>query len=198
MIILLECSLNINRYIKEILADKREIACPCCSRRLRKHGSYERRVVWRRRIHTIPILRRRCPSCDVTFSLLPCFLIPGMRFANHIREFMARWLGVGLPLAQLPAKLSSVTVSVLSVRTLRRWKAVLWNRWEKWLLKQRTKLAITVDDGAGLLPLYREGLNSEQERHLLLASFFSPHHVLPPPGAVLSAMNLRLPPHMRW
>lgn len=197
MIILLECSLSINRYIKEIQEDKWEISCPCCNRRLRKHGRFERRVVWKRRIHTIPILRRRCPSCDVTYSLLPCFLMPWMRFANHIREFAARWLGIGLPLAQLPAKLSSLAVSVMSVRTLHRWKAALWKRWEKWLLKRRTELA-TIDDSASLLSLYREGLTSEQERSLLLASFFGSRHALPPPGAILSFMNLRLPPHMRW
>lgn len=82
MVILTECSPIINRYIKEIHRLKMEkVTCPCCDRRLRKHGSYKRNVVFKRRVYTIPVARLRCPSCDVTFSFLPYFLSPWKRFA---------------------------------------------------------------------------------------------------------------------
>lgn len=173
------------------------VPCPTCNRRLRKHARSKRTVVWKRRIHSIPIQRMRCPSCDVTFSLIPCFIKPWERFANHIRELMLRWLLRGLPLTQLPFKLSSPAVSILSIRTLRRWKASLWNRWKKWYFQQRTDLFIRTELGAGLLPLYRNGISSEQERHLVIASFLETQEKIPSTGHVLSALNLRLPPHMR-
>ena len=173
------------------------VPCPTCNRRLRKHARSKRQVVWKRQIHSIPIQRMRCPSCDVTFSLIPFFIKPWERFANHIREFMVRWLLMGLPLSQLPFKLSTPEVSILSIRTLRRWKASLWSRWKQWYFQQRTDLSIREDLGPGLLPLYRTGFNSEQERNWILSSFLGIKEKFPSIGHVLSVLNLRLPPHMR-
>jgi transposase-like protein len=197
MIILLECPLSINRYIKEIHTYESEVKCPYCDRRLRKHGSYQRSIVFKRRIYTIPVLRRRCPSCDVTFSLLPCFTSPGMTFANHIREYMGRWLLAGACLSELPERLSTAEVSIVSLRTLQRWRAKLFKRGEDWFLKQRLLLANEYEDGDGILALYREGLHSRQEIELLL-TFFLGSTSLPRKGSIISKMNLRLPPAIRW
>jgi hypothetical protein len=197
MFILLESSILINRYIKEIQQLNREQKCPKCERQLRRHGHYKRTVFFKCRSFSIPILRRRCPSCDVTYSLLPFFLRPWMRFANHVRELFGRWLWMGVPLAQLPHKLSSMNISILSVRTLHRWKAQLKGLWEEWFLQQRIELARQVEEGEGLLPLYREGMGSVQEREFLVSCFLGEDR-MPRTGAVLSQMNLQLPPDRRW
>jgi hypothetical protein len=194
----MECSLSINRYIKGIHRSKMEGECPCCSRRLRKHGSYKRSVVFKRRVYIILVVRLRCPSCDVTFSLLPYFLSPWKRFANHIREFLGRGLLSGIPLSHLPEKLSSTAISILSVRTLRRWKAKLQIQWKDWFQKQRVYMAKQLDAGDGILALYREGGTAEQEREFLLFCFLGKNRVLPRKGSLLSQMNLRFPPRMRW
>lgn len=197
MSILLESSILINRYIKEIQQLNGDQKCPTCGRRLRKHGHYNRTVFFKYRFFTIPILRRRCPSCDRTYSLLPFFLRPWMRFVNHVRELFGRWLWMGVPLAQLPPKLSTTPISILSVRTLHRWKAQFKRLWEEWFLHQRIQLAKQVEEGEGLLPLYREGMGSVQEREFLV-SWFLGEDKLPRTGALLSQMNLRFPPEKRW
>jgi hypothetical protein len=120
-----------------------------------------------------------------------------MRFANHIREYMWRWLGMGERLAELPERLSTTQISILSLRTLQRWKAKLIKRWEDWFLRQRWLLASEHENGDGILALYREGLNSQQEKELLL-TFFLGGTSLPRKGSILSKINLRLPPAMRW
>lgn len=194
--ILLKCSLSINRYIKEIRRFDEDVACPCCGRRMRVHGEYPRTIVFKRRNYTIPVLRRRCPRCDMTFSLVPCFMIPLMRFANHIREFVGRWLLKGRPLAHLPDRLVLRGISIVSLRTLYRWKAWWRERWDPWFVKQRTLLASELEEGDGILALYREGMNSEQEREALITFFLK--RPLLRQGTVLTRMNLQLPPDLRW
>jgi Domain of unknown function (DUF6431) len=197
MPILISFSLCINRYFQEILSFNADTFCPCCGRRLRKHGSYKRTVVLKHGVYVIPILRRRCPSCDVTFSLLPSFITPFMRFANHIREFLGRWLLAGVPLVRLPERLSTESVSIVSLRTLYRWKRRLQSRFVAWWLEQRTAAAISPDLLESLLDSYRDGMNSEQERYLLFTHFFRGKRV-PRMGKLLSMINLQVPPQVRW
>jgi hypothetical protein len=120
-----------------------------------------------------------------------------MTFANHIREFMGRWLLMGARLSALPERISTTEISIVSLRTLQRWKAKQFKRWEDWFLKQRWLVASEHEDGDGILALYRKGLNSQQEKELLL-TFFLGGTSLPRKGAILSKINLRLPPAMRW
>lgn len=196
MPILLECYLNINRYKKEICLFNEEIPCPCCHRKLRKHGQYERDVIFRNKSYTIPILRRRCTRCNKTFALIPCFIIPWGRFANPVRELLCRWLFKGISFTHLLNRLCTNGIPILSSRTLYRWKAKFLDRWDTWFHEQRTLFAKEFEGGDGVLVLYREGMNAEQERETLLTFFLGKW--LPRKGAVLSKMNLRLPPSLRW
>lgn len=197
MPIVVRFPLFIKSYIQEIRSFNVDILCPSCGRRLRKHGSYERTVIWKRKGYEIPILRRRCPRCDVTYSLLPCFITPFMRFANHIREFLGRWLLVGEPLAKLPERLSTEAVSVVSLRSLYRWKSRLQSRFADWWKEQRTAAATSPELLDALLECYRQGMNSEQERHMLFSLFFRGEGI-PRRGELLSKINLKLPPQVCW
>ncbi|WP_437177758.1 DUF6431 domain-containing protein [Heyndrickxia coagulans] len=97
MPILLECPLSIKRYIKFVETFNDEVFCPCCGRKLRKHGKYNKTIHFKHRSFRIPIMRRRFPDCRKAFSLMPCFTSPWARFANHIYEFLGRWLMEGVP-----------------------------------------------------------------------------------------------------
>lgn len=44
--------------------------------KLHRHGFYSRNVITFSGIYRISILRLKCPSCNKTYSLLPCFLVP--------------------------------------------------------------------------------------------------------------------------
>jgi hypothetical protein len=192
MIIVLEYVLSINRYIKDFEHSNLEVVdcCPCCKRKLWKHATYKRSLLFKRKIYTIPIRRMRCSSCRKTFSLMPFFVTPWMPFANHIREYMGRWLFMGIPLSHLPEKLSSTNVSILSLRTLYRWKARLRDFWKPWYLQQRTAWATST---SGLLPLYRHGIDSVQEREMIFRFYFGTDR-LPRQGSYLNWLHLQLTP----
>lgn len=164
--------------------------CPCCKQKLWKHGTYLRNLLFKKKGYIIPVRRMRCSSCRKTFSLLPFFVTPKMTFANHIREYMGRWLFMGVPLSHLPEKLSSTEVSILSLRTLYRWKARLRSRWDPWYLRQRTAWATATE---GLLPLYRQGMSSVQERERVLRYSFGTD-CLPRQGSTLNWLHLQPTP----
>jgi hypothetical protein len=191
MIIVLECSLSIKRYMKDFqYVQLKVVDCPCCKRKLWKHATYQRTLLFKRKIYIIPIRRMRCSSCRETFSLMPFFVTPWMTFANHIREYMGRWLFLGVPLSHLPEKLSSIQISILSLRTLYRWKARLRSRWNPWYLQQRTAWA---SGAKGLLQLYRQGMDSVQERERVLVYSFGTDH-LPRQGSYFNWLHLQLTP----
>ena len=76
MVIVLPLLVAIKEYLGKY-GDKSpdmEIRCPCCGRRLRRHGRYFRSVVLGGVLYRVPIYRRFCPRCHRTFSLCPCFL----------------------------------------------------------------------------------------------------------------------------
>lgn len=198
MSILLECRLSINKYIQEISSLSEDVACPCCGRRLQHHARYERSVIWKKRMRHIPVLRKRCPRCDKTFSLLPHFVTSGIRFANHIREFLGRYLLRGDSLSRLPERLSSTVVSILSIRTLRRWKAMLKKRWETWWSEQQKTIASMPEWEDLLLELYRNDLSEEQERNVFISLFLHRTGNALRTGAVISTFNLLLLPTERW
>ncbi len=192
MIILTEYVRSINKYLKDFEHKKLEVIgfCPCCEGKLWKHASYKRSLLYKKKIYIISIRRMRCSLCRQTFSLIPCFVTPWMTIANHIREYMGRWLFSGIPLSHLPEKLSSIQISVLSLRTLYRWKARLKSRWNPWYLQQRTAWAV---GSKGLLSLYREGMDSVQERERVLLYYFGTDR-LPRQGSTLNWLNLQLTP----
>lgn len=59
--------------------------CPCCrsSRKLTRHGFYSRFALSKNHVYRINIRRYLCPSCLVTVSLLPWFLLP---FFQHVKS----------------------------------------------------------------------------------------------------------------
>lgn len=139
MPILLECSFSIKKYIKFVANFDKVVYCPCCGRITRRHGHYERTIHFKHQSFRIPIMRRRCPDCNKTFSLIPCFTFPWGRFANHIFEFLSRWLLEGIPISRLAEYLTTTAVSVVSLKALYRWKRQFHDLWGKWWINQRKK-----------------------------------------------------------
>jgi Domain of unknown function (DUF6431) len=200
MPILLEFPSRLNAYNKEIRSAKLDdVFCPCCGRKLRRHAYDERTVVWKHRTRTVILLRMRCPSCDETHTIIPSFLLPWQRFANHIREFFGRMLLMGVPLSLLAESLTSWVSSIVSIRTLWRWKKTLKEKWLSWLETMRESAAAQPGWDDLLLDLHRGKGDIVQEMRLLLAFFFGIRdEPVPPPGAVLNRLNLYLPPNERW
>jgi hypothetical protein len=196
MIILLECPLRIKQYMKFIESFDEDVFCPCCERLTRRHGKYEKIIYFKTKSCRIPIMRRRCPDCDKTFSLMPCFTLPWGRFANHIYEFLGRWLIEGMPISQLAEWLTTSSVSVVSLKTIYRWKRLFHDLWGKWWMNQRKKCSSEFQEGEGLLPFYRKGISSNEELQLLLSFYFGGKDSIPWKGRLFSMINLRQPfPH---
>lgn len=191
MPILLECPLTIKKYMKFIDSFNEEIFCPCCGRLTRKHGKYEKTIHFKHQSSRIPIMRRRCPDCNKTFSLMPCFTFPWGRFANHIYEFLGRWLMEGVPINRLAELLTTSSVSVVSLKTLYRWKLRIMGFLGKWWIDQRKRWVIEFQGGDGLLSLYRKGINSSEELQLLLSFYFDGIDSVPCKGRIVSRINLR-------
>ncbi|WP_412734015.1 transposase [Heyndrickxia coagulans] len=148
---------------------------------------------FKHRSFRIPIMRRRCPDCRKTFSLMPCFTSPWARFANHIYEFLGRWLMEGVPIGQLAQRLTTPSVSEVSLKTLYRWKHRFLEFWGKWWIDQRKKWASEFQEGESFLSLYREGIRSDEEIQLLLSFFFAEIGSVPSKGRLFSTINLRQP-----
>lgn len=197
MSILLDCPLTFKKYIKFIENFGEDVLCPCCGRVTRKHGQYKKTIHFKHQSFRIPIMRRRCPDCDRTYSLMPCFTFPWGRFANHIFEFLGRWLLEGIPISQLAEWLTTTTVSIVSLKTLYRWKRKFLHLWGKWWIDQRKEWASEFQDGDGILSFYRQGGSSQDEITLLLSYFFVDHDSIPCKGRLLSMLNLRQP-FFRW
>lgn len=197
MSILLECPLTFKKYMKFIESFDEDVFCPCCGRLTRRHGRYEKTIHFKHQSYRIPILRRRCPDCKKTFSLMPCFTFPWGRFANHIFEFLGRWLLEGFPINQLAEWLTTASVSVVSLKTLYRWKRWFLDLWGKWWIDQRNKWTSKFQEGDGVLSFYRQGLSSKDELHVLLSYFFNDNGSIPCKGRLLSMINLRQPFHHR-
>ncbi|QOY34645.1 DUF6431 domain-containing protein [Anaerobacillus isosaccharinicus] len=198
MIILLDSPRSIKKYNDSINKYDVELRCPCCGRRMKKHGKYKRWVHMKHQSSIIFVLRRRCGSCDRTFSLLPCFLTPWSRFSNVFREFIARWLLMGVPLTHLTKRLSHCTVPIISLRTLRRWKMKLTSRFNQWIAKQRVRLAHDYQAGDDLLELYRKGISLIQECELYFKILFHGKKHIPGKGKLFSSLNLRQHKGLFW
>lgn len=191
MPIILDYPFSIKRYIATIETKELEVPCECCGKLTRKHGKYKRTVHFKKRTYEIPIMRRKCRDCKKTFSLIPSFIISWGRFANHIIEFFLRWIFSGMPLTLLAERLSTENVSVISLKTLYRWKSKFFGQLMKWWIFQRNKMAEYYQEGDGLLALYREGIDSSGEFLILLTFFFRDHQAIPRAGKLLSAIISR-------
>lgn len=190
MTIIRKCLFTIKDYLKFVENNVAHGSCPCCGRRLRKHGKFNRTVHFRQRSYEIPILRRRCPDCRKTFSLKPCFIVPWGRFANHIFEFLLRWISSGTSTTSLAHLLTTHTVSFVSLKTLYRWKAKYFRLFFKWREGVRRMLVESFHEGDGFLTLYRRGMNSEEEIRFLLHFYFTGESI-PRIGRIFSAIFFR-------
>ena len=191
MSILLDCPLTFKKYMKFIETFDEKVHCPCCGRATRKHGKYEKTVHFKHGSFRIPILRRRCPDCNKTFTLMPCFTFPWGRFANHIYEFLLRWLLENTPINVMAEWLSTTAVSVLSLKTLYRWKKRFWHLLSEWWINQRKLLASEYQEDDGVLSVYRQGMSSKHEIHFLLMYYFKENSSIPFKGRIFSIINLR-------
>ncbi|WP_366924362.1 DUF6431 domain-containing protein [Metallumcola ferriviriculae] len=160
MIILLETALSIKQYLRNWQKHDVDIKCPLCNKLTRRHTTYERQVISKYETHTIFILSRRCKPCNITISLLPSFLKPWQRFANHFREIAGRWHLTGRSLNRITASLSE---SGISRRTLQRWKQKFHKQLKEKLIQQRRNI---IDDSAvadSILVHYRKNLTAGDE-----------------------------------
>lgn len=191
MTIILEFNHSIKRYISTVETFELELLCPCCRKLTRKHGKYKRTVNYKTKSYEIPILRRRCAHCKKTFSLIPSFIVPWGRFANHILEFFLRLILAGIPMSLLAECLSTVDVSIISLKTLYRWKTKYLTLLLSWWKDERQRMVDFYHDGDQLLALYRKGMNSAEEFHLLLSFLFGGHQKVPRKGKLFSAIRFR-------
>lgn len=73
-------------YLREEQGPSSEVACPVCAGRLWAHGKRLRVAETLTVCVLIEIVRKLCPRCNRTFSLLPDFLEAGKRFAREVAE----------------------------------------------------------------------------------------------------------------
>ena len=97
----------------------------------------------------------------------------------------------GVPICRLSDWLTTSSVSVISLKTLYRWKRRFQNLLEEWWVAQRKKLASEFQEDDGILSLYRRGMSSTHEIQLLLSFFFGGKASVPCMGRLFSMFNLR-------
>ena len=100
---------------------------------------------------------------------------------------------VGIPISQLAEWLTTSSVSVISLKTLYRWKKRFFDFWEKWWISQRKEWIEEFQEADGLLSLYRQGMSSNQEIHFLLSFYFGKSESIPRGGRLFSMIHLRQP-----
>lgn len=154
MVIVLPLLAAIKEYLGEYggKSPDIELRCPCCGRRLRRHGRYFRSVVLGAALYRIPVYRRFCPRCGRTFSLCPCFLRPYSQFALPVHEAAARLLvqgrspdGVAEHLCQGPE------TGGISGRTILRWQR-RWRAGAGDLLSALSERILSLSPGTDLTP----------------------------------------------
>ncbi|MFD2615930.1 hypothetical protein [Terrilactibacillus laevilacticus] len=100
---------------------------------------------------------------------------------------------VGVPVCQLAEWLTTSSVSVVSLKTLYRWKRRFQDLWGNWWINQRKKWVSEYIEDEGLLSVYRNGISSNSEIQLLLSFFFAENGSVPCKGRLFSKINLRQP-----
>lgn len=124
MIIILPFSGGVTAYLAKIenWYWTTSFSCPCCKGKTHRHGKYMRTVYSQDESFVIPVFRRRCPSCGISFSFIPSFIKPYARFFNSYRyDLFQSHVIKGAPIRQTPSLLSSPKANSVSVTTFRRW-----------------------------------------------------------------------------
>jgi transposase-like protein len=131
-----------------------EVLCPCCGRRLRRHGRYFRRVVLGIKLYRIPIYRRFCPHCHRTTSLCPCFLRPYSQFALPVHEAAVRLLVQGRSPDAIAQRLcQGPQAGGISDRTIQRWQS-RWKAGASDLLSALSERILSLSPGTDLTPFF--------------------------------------------
>lgn len=156
MVIVLPLLMAIKEYLKKY-GDKSpdmEIYCPCCGRRLRRHGRYFRWVVLGVELYRIPVYRRFCPHCRRTFSLCPCFLRPYSQFSLHAHEAAVRLLVQGRSPDGIAERLCpGPRTGGVSGRTIQRWQKHL-KAGAGDLLSSLSERILSLSPGVDLTPFF--------------------------------------------
>lgn len=154
MMIVLPILVAIKEYLAEYgdRSPDMEVRCPCCGRRLRKHGRYFRSVVLGKVFYRIPVYRRLCPHCRKTFSLCPCFLRPYSQFALPVHEAAARLLAQGRSPDRVAEHLcQGPKTGGVSERTILRWQR-RWKAGVSDLLSALSERILSISPGIDLTP----------------------------------------------
>lgn len=129
-----------------------EILCPCCGRRLRRHGRYFRSVALGAALYRVPVYRRFCPRCRRTFSLCPCFLRPYSQFALPVHEAAARLLVRGRSPDHIAERLcQGPQAGGVSGRTILRWQR-RWRTVTGEVLSALSERILSLSPGIDLTP----------------------------------------------
>ncbi len=100
----------------------KECCCPLCQGGTHRQGKYLRCVYSETECFVIPIFRRYCPHCRVSFSFIPSFIKPYARFFNSYRHgLFERHLLQKTSLKQTPAQSAGPGLNSVSITTFRRW-----------------------------------------------------------------------------
>ena len=124
MTIILPFSGGVTAYLSIILNWYRTTphSCPLCNGKTHRHGKYLRTVYSRDECYVLPIFRRRCPNCGVTFSFIPSFIKPYARFLNSYRFELFQLHMVGeVSIRKTPSHSSTTGKHSVSACTFRRW-----------------------------------------------------------------------------
>jgi transposase-like protein len=154
MVIVLPLLVSIKEYLRKYKdrSPDVEILCPCCGRRLRRHGRYFRRVVLGTVLYQVPVYRRLCPRCRRTFSLCPCFLRPYSQFALPVHEAAARLLVRGRSPDHIAERLcQGLETGGISGRTILRWQR-RWRVGAAGLLSSISERILALSPGTDLTP----------------------------------------------
>ncbi|MDC3425113.1 hypothetical protein NC797_11405 [Aquibacillus sp. 3ASR75-11] len=101
-----------------------------------------------------------------------------------------------IPVSRLPEQLTSYGTSVVSLKTLYRWKKQMGHFYQKWLVNLRSQVLDGLHFGEQLINLYREGVTTSEECLFFLNYYFDGR--LPKRGNLISTINLSLPTKEWW
>lgn len=124
MIIILPFSGGVTAYLSMIFNwyQSAPHSCPLCKGKTHRHGKYSRTVYSKDECYVIPIFRRRCPNCKVTFSFIPSFIKPYARFLNSYRfDLLHLHVVEKASIKQTPSHASTTGKHSVSTCTFRRW-----------------------------------------------------------------------------
>jgi len=123
MIIILPFSSNVTTYLDKIVNwySTSYFLCPNCKSTTQRHGRYLRSCYDFNESTVIPIYRRYCPNCKISFSFIPSFIKPYARFLNSYRLKLFKRHELESTSIKKTPFFSSPKGNFISPDTFRRW-----------------------------------------------------------------------------